>query len=827
MNKIENSGWEYKSSIPQARHGFLSLDSLLPTFNKKNMRIIFKNLLNTLKRFKLATIFNILGLSVALAAFTIIMIQVDYERSFDTMYSTSDRIFRVTTPEDEGVFSIIQSRPFIEEIIKSSPHIECGTVINPFIGEIYFSITDRVDKTGFKHEVVTCSPAITRVFDFQFVEGDKDCLKSPEAIIIPQSLARKLYGTESAIGELIQSGERIWSKDRFDFVVGGVYCDLSQNTQLRNAIYTAMDVDFAMNQWFANNYLCYLLLDDKVSAQNVTDNFNKNFDYSKITPEGYAAKKEGITLTPLSDIYFLDETQDGNLVKSGNREMMRVIISIAILIIIIASINFMNFEASLAPVRIKNINTQKVLGCSNLMLRITLVTEAILITFFSFLLSIIYIWIFHKTHLLSFIEASLSPADNWVVIGLCGIISLIIGLLIGLYPAFYMTSFSPVLALAGRFGLSPSGRKLRTVLIGFQFVVSIGLIIAASFIWLQNMYMRSYSLGFDKDQIAVVELNSTFYKDHKEEYVEKLKTNPAIADVAFSLQKLGGQDSYSTTSAIYKEQDINYFMLAVSWNFFEVMGIPVLGGRAPETTDEERNLSSLFFNKGAQRKYNLVLNDQFESFGLTMRIQGIVGDAKFTSLRQEEDNMAFLITNEFNLPISYIRLNAGNDHSEAIDYIRKTIAQLDPSYPVKIEFYDDLYNQLYHREKVLSEMVTVLCILAILISVVGVFGLVIFETEYKKREIGIRKVFGATIESILLLFNRLYIRIVLVCFILAVPISYYSISRWLESFHYKVPVYWWVFIVSGTLVFALVISIVSFQSWRAANANPVDSIKNE
>lgn len=791
------------------------------------MKTIIKNLINTLKHFRLATIFNILGLSVAFAAFIIILMQVNYERNFDKCYSTSDKVFRVTLP-DNGEFSIILSRPFIEDVIHSSPHIKDGTLLNPYIGKIYFSVNKEDGKNGFRHEFMTCSPSITDVFDFIVIEGEKDCLKKPESVIIPQSLARTLFGEESAIGKSLHSEEPIWSKDRLDFVIGAVYKDLPENTQIKNVIFTAIDDNYDVANWYSSNYLCYLLLDDKSSVQTVSENFNTNFDFSKINVEGYNDIKGSIALTPLTDIYFLNETQDGNITRSGNKETTNLVIAIAILIITIAAINFMNFNASLAPIRIKSINVQKVLGCSTALLRGTFFVETITITSLAFALGVLYVLVIHHIGGLPFIEANLNISENLPLVGLCGVISLAIGCLVSIYPVLYMTSFPAVMVLKGNFGLSPLGKKLRAILIGFQFVISIGLIIAASFIWLQNKYMRDFSLGFDKEQIAIVELNSDLYRMHHEEYTNRLKNFPEIEDVAFSYQKLGAQDHYATTGAKYNEEMISFFMLPVSWNFFEVLGIPILEGKEPHKEDNREDRNTFFFNKQAKERYNIEVGSSLESFRTKPNvIIGIVDNVKITSLRSGDDNIGFIMSQSYPLPVSYIRLQAGSDPVAATNHIREVVASIDPSYPFKIEFYDTVFNQLYHKEENLRQMITAFCILAIVISIVGVFGLVIFETNSKRKEIGIRKVHGATINEILVMLNQSYIRITLICFAIATPLVYYGIFKWLERFAYKTPIYWWVFVLSGLLVLFITVIIVTVQSWKTARANPVESIKNE
>ena len=381
--------------------------------------------------------------------------------------------------------------------------------------------------------------------------------------------------------------------------------------------------------------------------------------------------------------------------------------------------------------------------------------------------------------------------------------------------------------LKGSFGLSPSGRKLRTVLISVQFIVSILLIIGASFVRLQNDYMRSFSLGFDKDQIAIVELSGELYTKHHETYVNRLKEFPGIEDVAFAMEKVASKDGYNTNGAVLKQKEFHFFMIMASSNFLRVMGIPIEEGRDFSLSDELSEAPVYIFNHTAKLAVDMETGDILESW-IPGRIVGFTENVKFTSLRNGENNIAFVVGKiPYPMPVSYIRLRAGTDAHAAVSHIRKTLADIDPAYPFDVQFYDTVFDNLYHKEVNLRSLITVFSILAIIISLVGVFGLVVFDTQYRRKEIGVRKVHGATNGEILEMLNRSYIYIVLICFALAAPVGYYSIRQWLESFAYKTPMYWWVFLVALFVVLSITIGTVTFQSWRAANANPVDSLKSE
>ena len=382
--------------------------------------------------------------------------------------------------------------------------------------------------------------------------------------------------------------------------------------------------------------------------------------------------------------------------------------------------------------------------------------------------------------------------------------------------------------LKGSFGLSAAGRKLRTVLIGFQYIVSIALIVGACIIQLQNYFMRHYALGFDRDQIMIAELSQDLCIKHKEALTSQLMEYPEIEGVAFSAQKVGGEDSYSTYEFTHKEETFPGFFLNVSPSFLDVMGIEVTDGSRFSPSDDKDGNFHFIFNEKARRANGLEVGEMVNMGWGPGRITGFTGDVMLTSLREEEQNIAFCVSpdNKFQwLSHAYIRLRAGTDMTKAVSHLREVVAGLDASYPLEVEFYDSLYNRLYHREEFVKKMVTGASLLAILISIVGVFGLVIFETQYRRREIGIRKVYGASVADILLMFNRKYLSIVMVCFILATPVAYLSAVGWLENFAYRTPVYWWVFALAFGIIFLVTFLTVSFQNWRTANANPVDSVR--
>lgn len=789
------------------------------------MRRMLRNFINMLRRFKMASFLNIAGLTVAFTAFLVIMMQVEYEQTFDQCYPAASHICRVDMNRgEEDIYASIVPRALADAAFASSPHIESSVLMNPFGEKSYVTIGEGSNEKGFKESFIPTYPGFVDVFKPTLVEGVATCLEDPEKVMISESMARRMFGTESAIGKSIHSKDKSYYVDEVNFTVGAVYKDFPKNAQMKNGIYVQMNNEWK-DDWSSQNFMGFILLDSPDSRQVVEDNFNNTFNFDR-----YNVNKETrLKLRPVTDIYYMPGQLE-DYIKTGNVDTIRLLILIALLIIIIAGINFTNFSTSLAPMRIKSINTQKVLGSSTGSLRMGLVVEAIGVCVLACLFAFLLTWMLHRAEVLSFVEADTNLSHyRSLLFQLLGI-AVLLGFVAGLYPAWYMTSFQPALVLKGSFGLSTSGRKLRTTLIGFQYIVSIGLIIGSFFIQIQNNYMRSYKLGFDKEQIAMVTLSSDLVKKSGELYANRLKEYADIEDVGFANTVVGASDVYSAGDFHYKGERFNSEIINTSWNFLNVMGIPVIIGRDFNRSDAQGDSTyACIFTQGVQELIPDMEpgNSLEKTWQGTGRIVGFIDNIKISSLRSINRPLLFMLTSRNMLPVSYIRLRAGADIEEAVAHIHRVIADIDPAYPFEIQFYDTVFNDLYHKEQYLKKMITLFSLLAIILSIVGVFGLVVFETQYRRKEIGVRKVFGATVKEVLNMFNQVYLRIVIICFVIAAPLAYYGVYKWLESFSEKTPIYWWVFVLAFAIVAAITMLTVTFQNWKAANENPVNSIKSE
>lgn len=795
------------------------------------MKLMIRNLLYLFKRFKTAVVLNLFGLTIAFAAFLLIVMQVDYEMNYDAMHSKSGRTFRLEANHGEFEHNAIHCLMFSDAFVNSSAHITDYSYRYPFYGGERYCQIDEVDDQGeakvFKENFQLCLPNISDVFDFHMKEGSVECLSIPGSVLIPESVAKRLFDKQSAIGKRIRmSGSSGWQPVSTTILtIGGVYKDFPGNTTVQNRIYVPMDqLDLLKSSWqmYANEI--YVTLDDPLNKEEVLDHFNKTFDFAK--SQMGSAQEIALRLTPLKEVYYThDTTFDFN--PKGHRETNYMLLGIAFLILFIAGINFTNLTTSLIPLRLKTINTHRVLGCSIYKLQAISLIESIVICLISYILALFIVNDLSYTPIANWVDADIRLSQYKGLILLTALIAILTGCLAGLYPAIRSTSYAPALVLKGSFGLSPKGKKVRVALIGFQYTVSIALIIVTLFMGLQNHFMTSSEqLGFNKDQVAIVNLTPEIYAKHKPQYIQKLKDYPGIEDVAFSVYELSKEDDMIDLEyARHEDKDVFFKVFYASENFLSVMDIQVEEGRDFTREDLNKAQSDYIINPAAERDFHLHPGDRFND----RTVLGVSKDFRFNSCRIASSPFVFALNNDIPNPklVSYIRFNSKTNLQEAVAHVRETLKEIDPTFPFEISFYNTILNNLYQKEQTLGKLISLFGIMAILISIVGVFGLVLFETQYRRKEIGIRKINGATTGQILLMFNKTYIRIVSVCFIISIPIAWMGTQQWLENFAYKTPLHLWVFIVAFLIILSVTIGTVTFRNWQAANENPVNSVKSE
>lgn len=585
------------------------------------------------------------------------------------------------------------------------------------------------------------------------------------------------------------------------------------------------EADTDKGNWKNWNYICYMRLESPSAAPEIEKLILQIFVKNFPELEQESDISQFIRLTPLVDAHF---STVGNK-SASSRTTLYLLICVSFLIVIIATINFMNFSLAETPMRIKSINTQKVLGATTRSLRLTLITEAMLISFIAFILALIWVAILKDFGLQELVNAQLTITEHPMLLLATFCLSLLMGLMAGLYPSYYVTSFPPALVLKGSFGLSPQGRILRTVLVCIQFFVAYMLIIGVGIMYLQSRYIRTSDYGYDKDAIIVGNMTKET-QSQTDAVVGELSQIPGVKGVAVSEFILSSADNYMHWGRSNGDKYIQFDAFPVDCRYLNVMGIHIVEGRSFKPGDEDVYI----FNEFTRKKYPWLKVDQpAPDDNLVI---GFCENIKYSSFRNDDTNqtMAFLIPGKKFAQWGWewrnfvnVRISAGVDKVEVIRSLQKTMEKFTPGHDFNFRFMDEVLDANYRNELRFTKQILLFSLIAIAISLTGVFGLTMFESEYRKKEIGIRKIMGSSTIQILYMFNRRYILILAGCFIVAAPFGWWIGQHWLQGFAEKTPVTPWIFILSFLLVTLITMITITIQSWKNANENPANSIKTE
>ena len=760
----------------------------------------FRSLAGIFRKYTVPVSINLLGLVTALTAFIIIMSHVEFERNYDRSYPTSGRIFRVDCPGNEETFRSILPNAFARDVINSSAHIEAGTMLMPYLGEILFFTENGDEKSvGYRLSCDLVQPGFTEVFGVNILEGDSSSLTVPGKAIIPETMAEMLFQGD-ATGKTLET-EPSYFFPEGKITVGAVYEDFPANSNLRNSIYFAIDERTTPYTYGAANFICYLLLDSPESANSVEDKFNSTFDFNQ-------SWMSPIELIPMEDIYFMGQGGDGTVFYSGNRNITILLTAIAVLVLFSGVLNFANFFTSLAPVRIRDINTRKVAGASTASLRASLTCESLIISIAALIVSFFLAgWLSEAFAADGLLNGTFSIESTGIILTVTAI-TIVSGIVAGLYPSWYATSYPPALVLKGDFGLSRGGRTFRNIMSGIQYTVAFVTLIFMTFVLLQNRHMRSTDLGFDTDMTAVADVSAPialrydFIKTEAASY-------PSIEGVTFSTDK---------------GQEISCLVISVKDDFFSTLGIGIIEGRDFNATDAENG--GVIVSKYFKDMYGIKAGDIIMG---NIPVTGICDNVKFSSARESNKPIIFMPISDENMmwyPIGtmYFRLKSGSDAIKAASEIESLLKKAAPDEPVEIEFYDTILNNLYQSELRTGKLVVIFSIIAIILALGGVVGLVLFDTQYRKKETSVRKIFGASVGKILEKANTGYALIVLICFIIACPIAVLVTSRWLQNFTDRIPLHPWVFIFALAVMAAATSLIVTGVFYRRATANPQEGL---
>ena len=790
------------------------------------MKTIIRNFTSIFRKFATANLLNLLGLSLAFASFFVIMTQVNFDLSYNKSITEHENLFRMTLKLGPGEddYGTMLPRPVVEQLAAASPHVTGYSIRNGWINYDQFV----VDNQEYSLNLIYGEREFLSVFKPTVISGDVKGLDQIGNIVLPRSEALRMFGTTDAAGKTMKYK---WDDNTF-YHVCAVIEDYPENNLLHGVCFISTNWNEGnYNNW---NYDAYIRVDDVANLptvqnslrQTVIELFKDKFEL-KTKEEEEAVQ---VIFTNVADAHFskfLDKSAPA-------RSSIYLLICFSLLIVVIAAVNFMNFSLAETPMRIRSINTQKVLGATTASLRGSLLAEAVLISLIAFILALLIVYLAHDLGLQELVQGSILLQDHQLLIALTLLLSIIVGLMAGAYPSYYVTSFPPALVLKGSFGLSPKGRMLRSVLICLQFIVSFMLVIGVGIMYLQSYLIYHTDYGFDKDEVLVVR-TAPDTRNKVDAIDADLRSISGIEGASLTQSVLGSSDSYMTWGRGEGEKHTNFTCIFVDWRFLDVMGIDIVEGRNFRKDDGDVYI----FNESAKKKYPWLTIDQPINDG-DYPVVGFCKDIKYASLRVDDTQLpiAFFVPgpsgeywgNGYWRNHMLVRVAKGVDKREAKQKVMEVVNKYEKGQPLDISglrYMDEVLEETYQREDRFTKQILLFSLLAILISIIGVFGMTMFESEYRRKEIGIRKVFGSSTKEILTMFNRRYLYILLGCFVVAAPIGYFLGEHWLEGFAVRTTISPLLFLVSFLLIALITMLTVTYQSWKNASENPIHSIKNE
>ena len=816
--------------------------------------MFWRNFITLLRRYTASSLLNIVGMAIAFAAVYLIAVQVKFDLSYNRVIKNSERIYRLEYPNEAGSgrWEHTWNRQYPDNLVASCPEIEAAGSLNI---DVYVSQREYSHKRNATIENITLEIAGAErdgleVFPFEWVAGGiEDFIdvvdNSSASVLVISESAAKRYNLE--VGDGLHIGRGAMSNGIRTIV--GIYKDFPEPSSLAHLdgwYNLSHQATTSENNW-TDPY--YVRLQEGASVEAVEkqmlDFVIEDNRKSGLSEEDIAniIDRAQPRLTPIADLYFIEDAQPEWY--HGSRTTTYTLIAIAVLILVISFINFVNFFFALIPSRIRAVNNYKIFGAPTAKLRLNFLFETVGLILVSLFGAAVIVVLFADTPLKEYISTSVAINDNWLLAGAIALGVILFGVVVSLYPAWYITKFSPAFVIKGDFSASKSGRILRYTLVGIQFIISITLIICSLFIYRQHQYMLSRDMGFDKENLLTVDVPyesiskfsmSGVEQTRRNAFIDKLKENPQIKDVAFGSGVMVSDANLDGNFQTVSDDGslIEFTSYPVSYNFLEVMGIDIVDGRNFSPSDEASETGALIFNQNASRNFGLTT--EMSLYGhlhqQKTNIVGICEDFDFLSAQHSVAPFAFVVYGKrvYTFPChAYIRTVAGADIAAVRKYIFDTIMEFAPNADpekVEVKFFDNELELVYQREDKLSTLVTLFSFLSIVISIIGVFGLVLFETHYRRREIAIRRVYGASFSGILTLFNLKYVCIVAICSAIAIPLSYYVIDNWMQQYVYRTPMSWWVYAVAVAIILAITVITVTLRSWRTATENPADVVKS-
>lgn len=854
VEKEMNAGTKFLNAYEKAVGTFDLHDTQEKTIQvrNKNISVMLQNYFTiafrSLKKQRFYTMINVTGLAIGVASCLVIVLFVINELGYDKHFTDYDRIYRAHSEikfGDNHLIMAVTPAPLAETLRKDYPEVE--------VAARFWNKNTTIFKHGeesFKEPAtVMADSSIFKIFDVPFIAGDPNtALREPNSMVISRKAAEKYFPNESALGQtLITNSGTNWK-------ITGVMENIPSNTHFYlDFILSLVTVEYNRDgNWLSNNFHTYIKLRPGADAKLLEEKFPKLVDTyagpqakqalgSEFTMEKFRAEgnKLEYTLMPVSDIHL---RSDRSVELGANSDITYVYLfgTIAIFILVIACINFMNLSTARSANRAKEVGVRKVMGSLRTHLIRQFLTESILLSIGSFAIAIALAWLaipmFNELALKN-LSLPFASGSFWLLILAA---ALIVGLLAGLYPSFFLSAFKPVNVLKGNVALGTKSGAIRGVLVVFQFWISIILVVGTIAVNNQLNYIQTKKIGFNKDQVIVIQ-DAYALRGQLNSFKEEVEKDTRIVSGTISgfLPVSGTNRSDNTHwpegKSPTEENMVSIQVWDVDYDYVKTLGMKILEGR-DFSKEFLSDSSAVILNQAAVKMFGyqadpvgkkistFANNFQDTKTLATSTIIGVVEDFHYESLRQNIGPVALFLERSNGL-VSF-RFEAKNT-GEVIKLIEDKWKKFGPGLPFDYSFLDEDFGSMYSTEQRLGDIFTVFAGLAIVIACLGLFALSAFTAEQRTKEIGIRKVLGASVSGIVVLLSKEFGKLILISFVLAAPVAWYGIDQWLQGYQYKTEIGFAVYMLAGVGAFAIAWLTMSFQSIKAAIANPVKSLRSE
>jgi len=808
------------------------------------LRNYFKIAFRSLRRNKAFSAINLFGLTVGITCCLLIALYITDELAYDRHHEKADHIYRVTRNfiSNEGTVTLHLghvSPPFGPLLKNDFPEIE------QVVRLLQSQITLRQDDKIFTEEqAFFAEDNIFDVFSINVKNGNpKQTLMHPYSVMLTPAMAVKYFGTEDVMNRELTLGgglplkitglfEPFPAQSHFhpDFLI-------SFRTLNDTTLYGEENL---RTNWSNNSFSTFLLLPEKYDPAKLTARFPAFIDKHLRQEENtnQASRYTTLFLDKLTDIH-LHSHLDSEIEDNGDINRVYIFSVVALFIMLIACINYMNLATAQSVSRSKEIGVRKVMGSGRRELVLQFLSESVLLTLLAVSLAFVFTWLgLPVLNSLTGKNFAFHSLLNGYVLGSLPVAALLVGLLAGLYPALFMSSFQPIRVLKGTFRVGGAAIPLRQLLVVAQFGISIMLICSTGIVFQQLRYMQQKSLGFDKDHVVTLPYYDRNLTAQYEAFRNELLHNSAIRNVARSKlipsQRL--LDSYGAATVQLRDSlapsPVALKTMPVDHDFIDTYQIELLAGRNFSREYSTDDTTAFIINEAALKAFGWktaqeAVGRQFNYAGRNGYLIGVLKDFHFESMHEEIVPVVLLVPRRTQTYHNLSVKVSGSDLPGTLDMLEKTWAKFVPDYPFSYTFLDDDFAQLYLAEQRQSRLFTLFSGIAILIACLGLFGLAAFVTAQRTKEIGIRKVLGASVGQIVALLSGDFLRLVLIAFVIATPVAAYAMHRWLQDFAYRIDLPWWIFAAAGIIALLIALITVSFQAIKAARVNPVKSLRSE